>query len=99
MSAVVPHEGTWIEIIVTETKKLHSRVVPHEGTWIEILYFDQSKTKLASFPTRERGLKFPFDELNQLTDNVVPHEGTWIEIAESGTGLLENCRSPRGNVD
>ena len=34
--AVVPHEGTWIEIEAGDPIKSSRSVVPHEGTWIEI---------------------------------------------------------------
>ena len=34
--SVVPHAGTWIEMILTEEKLQVLRVVPHAGTWIEI---------------------------------------------------------------
>ena len=54
---VVPHEGTWIEML----RKLHTawqrQVVPHEGTWIEILQKGDVLVIHSSFPTRERGLK------------------------------------------
>ena len=33
---VVPHEGTWIEIIDNQFRMCRDYVVPHEGTWIEI---------------------------------------------------------------
>ena len=33
---VVPHEGTWIEIIKLNYKRRERIVVPHEGTWIEM---------------------------------------------------------------
>ena len=36
-TGVVPHEGTWIEIMhVHITGGGGEQVVPHEGTWIEI---------------------------------------------------------------
>ena len=34
--AVVPHEGTWIEMVSILTSVAGIPVVPHEGTWIEI---------------------------------------------------------------
>ncbi len=34
---VVPHEGTWIEILMMKKRRTRSTVVPHEGTWIEIV--------------------------------------------------------------
>ena len=34
--AVVPHEGTWIEIRTVRYQRIQRSVVPHEGTWIEI---------------------------------------------------------------
>ena len=36
-TGVVPHEGTWIEIIVNGICNRANTVVPHEGKWIEIL--------------------------------------------------------------
>ena len=35
---VVPHAGTWIEIIQNTLNLAQSKVVPHAGTWIEISY-------------------------------------------------------------
>ena len=34
---VVPHEGTWIEIVNIGICSISYFVVPHEGTWIEII--------------------------------------------------------------
>ena len=36
MYLVVPHAGTWIEIMLEVTKVLAIVVVPHAGTWIEM---------------------------------------------------------------
>ena len=33
---VVPHAGTWIEIVTEYQKEKDVPVVPHAGTWIEI---------------------------------------------------------------
>ena len=38
VQAVVPHEGTWIEIYFWYVEFDIYGVVPHEGTWIEIRY-------------------------------------------------------------
>ena len=35
--AVVPHAGTWIEIMVKSILSSTTSVVPHAGTWIEIV--------------------------------------------------------------
>ena len=35
---VVPHAGTWIEIVSDGNREYIGMVVPHAGTWIEILY-------------------------------------------------------------
>ena len=40
-----------------------------------------------SFPTRERGLKFPYDITIVDRQIVVPHAGTWIEILETSLKL------------
>ena len=34
--AVVPHAGTWIEMIDSNVGLCRYYVVPHAGTWIEI---------------------------------------------------------------
>ena len=34
--AVVPHAGTWIEILWVALSPFLDNVVPHAGTWIEI---------------------------------------------------------------
>ena len=34
---VVPHAGTWIEILSDSKKIVLNPVVPHAGTWIEML--------------------------------------------------------------
>ena len=34
---VVPHAGTWIEIMTVEFATRKAAVVPHAGTWIEML--------------------------------------------------------------
>ena len=36
VNIVVPHEGTWIEIMEQYAIEKRLPVVPHEGTWIEI---------------------------------------------------------------
>ena len=58
---VVPHEGTWIEIIKLNYKRRERIVVPHEGTWIEMEKKQCLGCLLSSFPTRERGLKSGYD--------------------------------------
>ena len=56
--AVVPHAGTWIEIgQIIDCNHHFCTVVPHAGTWIEMPLFAILTYSLASFPTRERGLK------------------------------------------
>ena len=59
---VVPHAGTWIEIVGKASKDTQSAVVPHAGTWIEILDTEQIDVSALSFPTRERGLKYGQDQ-------------------------------------
>ena len=57
--AVVPHEGTWIEMLTTRSRPIWPMVVPHEGTWIEIRKMKPEAVDDLSFPTRDRGLKNP----------------------------------------
>ena len=37
MEIVVPHAGTWIEIVNQSVLRGGDEVVPHAGTWIEIV--------------------------------------------------------------
>ena len=56
---VVPHAGTWIEILYHGIHGRSRTVVPHAGTWIEIGQESQGLPyEEQSFPMRERGLKF-----------------------------------------
>ena len=81
---VVPHAGTWIEMVsVPHRGNLH-QVVPHAGTWIEIsLACTAFYYAFMSFPTRERGLKSELFEKVSKFLCVVPHAGTWIEISQN----------------
>ena len=64
-----------------ELKLFNFAVVPHAGTWIEITDKLENGFAVASFPTRERGLKFSAGSVSAGLQSVVPHAGTWIEIA------------------
>ena len=98
--AVVPHAGTWIEIVPITISSVLLAVVPHAGTWIEILADAIRPAFKRSFPTRERGLKLLSLDLISFAFSVVPHAGTWIEINSSDTLIIPSPRrSPRGNVD
>ena len=57
MHKVVPHAGTWIEIVMPWKIIAIVSVVPHAGTWIEIQPVSMHPHMSGSFPTRERGLK------------------------------------------
>ena len=57
-SSVVPHAGTWIEIVLHDRPFVSIKVVPHAGTWIEIIHGEDARLPDRSFPTRERGLKY-----------------------------------------
>ena len=65
---VVPHAGTWIEISLVFRNGGLESVVPHAGTWIEIVLKGKIEALIRSFPTRERGLKFP-EYQSSLTDD------------------------------
>ena len=65
------------------------KVVPFAGTWIEIRPHVLDCLLPLSFPSRERGLKWPGYSLFELWYNVVPFAGTWIEIVMYGTMGLE----------
>ena len=59
---VVPHAGTWIEMVERIGDSFKTKVVPHAGTWIEIMMpLVYISAGFASFPTRERGLKWRYN--------------------------------------
>ena len=60
--AVVPHAGTWIEILLLLSTSQFFQVVPHAGTWIEMIVQLRWELETLSFPTRERGLKYRKDK-------------------------------------
>ena len=58
-TAVVPLVGTWIEIGYSLPPAVWKPVVPLVGTWIEIFLQIQYMIRSLSFPSWERGLKYP----------------------------------------
>ena len=58
IQGVVPHGGTWIEIISGGILWMRSLVVPHGGTWIEITHYITINCRKQSYLTEVRGLKF-----------------------------------------
>ena len=48
--AVAPHEGAWIEILLSLHIKWECMVAPHEGAWIEISTSWQPISKLVVAP-------------------------------------------------
>jgi len=55
---VAPHAGAWIETTPPASAALDTLVAPHAGAWIETGREPLISTnKLASRPTRARGLK------------------------------------------
>ena len=78
---VVPHAGTWIEILIRWQRKPLSIVVPHAGTWIEIIVNFPGISLL--FCRSPRGnVDWNLKMIWYLCYiSVVPHAGTWIEIS------------------
>ena len=57
-SPVAPFAGAWIEITVRNGETYYDMVAPFAGAWIEIPLLRLRVLKVASLPSRERGLKF-----------------------------------------
>ena len=96
---VVPHVGTWIEIINSGSESISYAVVPHVGTWIEIATTCPDANSTRSFPTWERGLKYTMNWRVMYPVTVVPHAGTWIEMVVRRFEGCCTCRYPHGNAD
>ena len=77
---VAPHAGAWIETSLLAGISRTTKVAPHAGAWIETLPPVSSRAaRMASHPTRVRGLKpgLRVERLPKL--DVAPHAGAWIE--------------------
>ena len=82
------------------TVHLYENVAPFAGAWIEILSDFKDGTVFESLPSRERGLKYYQNRINNATTRVAPFAGAWIEITDSqSTADSYKCRSLRGSVD
>ncbi len=64
LQSVAPRSGAWIEIDDFLNSLKEDRVAPRSGAWIEIKYRKPIKTRPASLPVRERGLKSNVKSLN-----------------------------------
>ena len=98
---VVPHAGTWIEILCLIGTIAPDTVVPHAGTWIEIALTRLFSTSTLVVPHAGTWIEIVFYcKTADGSLDVVPHAGTWIEIyVVVVTYVLLTGRSPRGNVD
>ncbi len=85
--SVVPHAGTWIEILVMQGKRRGSTSCPTRARGLKLDLVDGTTGALKSCPTRARGLKF-WVKSDWIIANVVPHAGTWIEMSR-----ITNVRS------
>ena len=54
---VAPFAGAWIEIFTAIILLRRIQVAPFAGAWIEIGFRARHRGKIASLPSRERGLK------------------------------------------
>ena len=80
---VVPHEGTWIEILMACVYPTAPVVVPHEGTWIEIGIIRDIVEDFMVVPHEGTWIEMLKSILSaSISLLVVPHEGTWIEITQ-----------------
>ena len=77
---VVPHAGTWIEIVEPLLAVHGATSFPTRERGLKSLADSVYTGEALSFPTRERGLKCPGCRLKSPVCLVVPHAGTWIEI-------------------
>ena len=75
-------------------------VVPHAGTWIEIKIGLSSSSAGCVVPHAGTWIEMERSKKKWQINQVVPHAGTWIEIQMISTpAAVDQCRSPRGNVD
>ena len=80
---VVPHAGTWIEIVCHMDHCIFSSPFLTRERGLKYQVPGPALQENLSFPTRERGLKSFWNVLSVLlTSAVIPHVGTWIEITK-----------------
>ena len=99
--AVVPHEGTWIEMFCFQTSAEEGHpVVPHEGTWIEIAY--PSTAWMASSVVPHEGTWIEIIWTKRKPGSYAPSFPTrerGLKYFRCTAYAEVCCRSPRGNVD
>ena len=97
---VVPHAGTWIEIVIVVPSSEKTSVVPHAGTWIEIYLHRHIST-----PTVCRSPRGNVDWNNQYIRHSCwslrsfPTRERGLKSAFWVMHHTSHGRSPRGNVD
>ena len=64
MTAVVPHAGTWIEMILVMITRKCSQSFPTRERGLKFVEKSGELAEGLSFPTRERGLKSRIDASN-----------------------------------
>ena len=92
--------GTWIEIASEWGLCRKENVVPFVGTWIEMYIKNQLHCLFLSFPSWERGLKFPNGRQISKSDTSFPSWERGLKSYEENEELQRlTGRSLRGNVD
>ena len=77
---VVPHEGTWIEIIINLCALLHNTSFPTRERGLK--FYCDINTTSARYVVPHEGtwIEIIINLCALLHNTVVPHEGTWIEM-------------------
>ena len=55
-------------------------VAPFAGAWIEMITNTMFRFRMLSLPSRERGLKWQWQQRADAQKDVAPFAGAWIEI-------------------
>ena len=96
---VVPHEGTWIEILIQKVSIRSSRVVPHEGTWIEIIKDTHPRKEESVVPHEGTWIEISRTVIISVRAVSFPTRERGLKFQRIRRSLRIRGRSPRGNVD
>ena len=84
---VVPHEGTWIEILTMARRLRNTPSFPTRERGLKCVLHIRYSISINVVPHEGTWIEILFGTYLSVNLSVVPHEGTWIEITE---GIIVN---------
>ena len=96
---VVPHAGTWIEMLSLVRLSMLPSSFPTRERGLKYHSKSGREQKPGSFPTRERGLKLRRPAIDHNAAGSFPTRERGLKCCCLISEVYDRSRSPRGNVD